>query len=375
MSIKRIYPTQDTSVCDYDPAVPEIDPRGSNVGAAEIMNLYEWGTTRSEVLIKFDMNQLSGVPTGSHVFLHMSDAQHAETLPAGYDIKIRPLEQDWTEGDGLDIDTYSDIGAANFDLATSNTSWVLQTGTLSCSFSFITGREDVWADISILTSSMGHGLDIMVDPITLGSPYIKKFHSRQSHFPNKRPYLEAQWTDWTGSITTASLFCVTSGEYSGTLWPASMATTPASGSGSLITLYTSDVDPTGSLKFSLFNLQPTYNILETTNLNLQVQRWDWDPAVVLTASASTQSVILTECYYRVVDVLTNQEVIPFGTGSLKHTKLSYNDQGNYFDFFMGNLAIGPLYRFDFIYNAPTGSAEWTYVQGDAFKFRLTEVYV
>lgn len=372
MAIKRIYPTQDTSVADADPAYSATTGTlYANVGAAETMNLYKYGVNRAEVLIQFPTSSLQA---SSSVFLHLSDAQHDQTLPAGYFVYIRPLEQPWTEGDGLDIDTYTDVGTANFIYATTNVSWSLQTGTLSSSFYLTTGHEDIDVEVTHMTGAIQYGFDLMMDPFEPGDLYIKKFHTRQSHFANKRPYLECRWTDWVGSLTTASLFCVTSGAYSGTLWPATMATTPASGSGTLVTSYAVDVNPTGSVMSSLYNLQPVYDISERVRLDLLVQRKDWDPAVVLTASTSTDCSILTECYYRVVDVLTNEEVISFGTGSLKHTKLSYNDFSNYFNFDMSSLSVGPLYRFDFIYNVPTGSTDWTLIQGDAFKFRLTDVF-
>jgi hypothetical protein len=372
MAIKRIYPSQDTSVTDFDPAYSlTTGTLYANVGAAEILNLYKYEVHRAEVLVQFPT---SSIQASSSVFLHLADAQHDQTLPAGYTVYIRPLEQPWTEGDGLDIDTYTDVGQANFIYATTNVTWSLQTGTLSSSFYLTTGHEDIDVEVTHMTGAIGHGFDIMMDPFEPGDLYIKKFHSRQSHFSNKRPYLECRWTDWTGSLSTTTLFCVTSGAYSGTLWPATMATTPASGSGTLVTSYAVDVNPTGSVITSLYNLQPVYDITERVRLDLLVQRKDWDPAVVVTASTDTQCSILTECYYRVVDVLTNEEVVQFGTGSLQHTKLSYNNFSNYFYFDMSSLSVGPLYRFDFIYNVPTGSSEWTLIQGDAFKFRLTEVF-
>ncbi len=68
---------------------------------------------------------------------------------------------------------------------------------------------------------------------------------------------------------------------------------------------------------------------------------------------------------RVVDDL---EVIPYGTGSVKYTGLSYDASGNYFDIDMSLLEPGYQYGFKFsVYDDYT----LTYVeQPYLFKFRV-----
>lgn len=373
MAIIRIYPTQDTSIVSGDPATPMLSASLSNFGASEIMSLFRWDLDVAEMLLKFQQSEINAIPSGSDVLLHISDAQHSDTLPAGYTVVIRPIEQTWSEGGGVDIDTYLDIGAANYVYATTDTTWSLGsgslgTGSLSSSFYFDSGFEDLVADISGLTGSMSFGLAVVM---VTGNLYVKKFHSRQSHFLNKRPYIEARYTDWTGSLTTTQVFLVTSGAYVGTEWPSSMASSSASGSGTLVTHFVSDVDPTGSIVSSVYNLRQSYDRTENVRLRFAAQRKDWNIASPVTVVSS--SIVLTNAFYRVNDTTTNQSVIQFGTGSLKHTKLSYDDDGNYFDFDMSNLIVGPLYEFDFIYESPTGSGNWSMLSGDQFKFRLTEV--
>ena len=371
MGIFRLYPDQDTSIANVDPTTEGrvYDTSNANVGASEILNLYKTTSTSgtAKILMKFDISKFPSV-SGSYSF-NMFDAQHGDTLPYGYNITVKPIGQDWDEGLGLDMDRYTDLGAANWVSASQGVVWAALSGTGSVTSSrFRTGHENLVVNVTELIKSASFGF--LAEISQSGEYYIKKFHSRQSHFPTRRPYLELQYTDWTGTLSTSTAFYVTSGAYSGTVWPASMANTSASVSGHTGTFYTSDVNPTGALKYSLFNLVPDYSAYDVTKLDLQVQHWDWDPAVVTTASADTPSVVLTDCYYRVINVATNEEVVPYGTGSLKHTKLSYNDLGNYFMFNMCNLPAGQLYAFQFMYYVGSMVYQTSF---DNFKFRVSEL--
>jgi hypothetical protein len=72
----------------------------------------------------------------------------------------------------------------------------------------------------------------------------------------------------------------------------------------------------------------------------------------------------------VIRLIDNNVVVPHGTGSDKHTHLSYNVSGNYFDFDMGLLEKGYAYAFKFsFYDDRLNS--WT-EQPNKFKFRVEE---
>ena len=68
---------------------------------------------------------------------------------------------------------------------------------------------------------------------------------------------------------------------------------------------------------------------------------------------------------RVVDDFT---VIDYGSGSDKHTKLSYDENGPYFDFDMSILETGWAYRIEFMYKINGEMRQ----QPEAFKFRVVE---
>jgi hypothetical protein len=69
--------------------------------------------------------------------------------------------------------------------------------------------------------------------------------------------------------------------------------------------------------------------------------------------------------YRIVDDL---KVVPYGTGSMLHTQISYDVSGNYFDFDMNLLESGYMYGIKLAYyNDSIGS--WV-EQPEKFKFKV-----
>jgi hypothetical protein len=69
--------------------------------------------------------------------------------------------------------------------------------------------------------------------------------------------------------------------------------------------------------------------------------------------------------YRVVDDL---KVVPYGTGSLLHTEMSFDMSGSYFDLDMNMLESGYMYGIKLAYyNYSVGS--WV-EQPETFKFRV-----
>ena len=59
-------------------------------------------------------------------------------------------------------------------------------------------------------------------------------------------------------------------------------------------------------------------------------------------------------------------IIPFGTGSIETTRLSYDKNGNYFDFNMNSLAPRNVYRIVFLFDN-NGQKQ---LIDEGFKFKL-----
>ncbi len=341
----RVYPTKDAFITNY--AVNGVQMTGSNTGGSEILYLFKTITlpqsgSRSHILMQFDSASFPVVASASYN-LNLFNCQHAETLPFGYPVYIRPVTQQWAEGSGHDLYDYTDIGNCNWNSASAGSAWDIPggypAGALSSTFTFDSGDEDLSVDVTnIMSTAADYGFFIQI-PNALENDqndyWIKMFYSRQSSYLWKRPYLDIKWEDWTGD---------TSG-------------------------FSGSIDPTGSVTAIVYDLRSDYFTTEDVSLHLSVYPKNWNPAVVTTASSDVSGALLTNAYYRLVDDRTDEVVVPFGTGSTKFTKLSYSpSEGNFFRLRMGNLVPGSVYRLEFVYNSGTS---WNQIRPDnQFKFRV-----
>jgi len=437
--IYRIFPSKDTFITDVKKsAVPQT---GSNFGASEILDLFKVsgvsGTTGyaasssiSRLLIQWDLSELASLTasgkapsTGSTYNLKLFDARHSGKMPTSFDIEIAPLTTAWDEGRGLDNDTYLDLGAANWDKATTTTWWT-STGsdfstTNTASYSFSLGNENVDVDISSIVgawltgSLVNNGLMIRftnTEELNSTNYYHKKFHGRETSFFDKKPTIEMKWDDSIKDDRATFLFGVSSSLYlynkqrgqltnisgvgtsgqvlsvaindlSGTIqnvsashtgltgiYSASIVLATGSHSGSAFsdrwhlngaTYMTGAFTPHNDGPFSsnnqqqyivsIKNLKKNYENSELVRFNLFVRTRNYNPAVVLTGSLTLNNTIIEKGYYRIDNFTTGKEVIPLGTGTIETTRLSYDQNGNYFNFHMNTLAKKELYNIVFFF--------------------------
>lgn len=114
------------------------------------------------------------------------------------------------------------------------------------------------------------------------------------------------------------------------------------------------------------NLKDQYDTSEVVDLNLFVRDRFFNPTVVLTASSDSLPMVVTKGYYSIRNDVTDSIVVPFGTGTVETTRLSYDDHGNYFKFYMKNLPSGGVYRLVFLFVV---DGQNRFVDGD-FKFKV-----
>ena len=97
---------------------------------------------------------------------------------------------------------------------------------------------------------------------------------------------------------------------------------------------------------------------------------NWDPTVFTKANVNAPTINIASASYKVYRTLDAYDAVPYGTGSDKHTVLSYDVSGNYFDFDMKLLEPGYSYAFKFAFydNAVSSWVE----QPDTFKFRVED---
>ena len=238
MAIRRYKATKDNTITNAFKANLTTRGTGSNMGEADILevfSIYAQASTSSgelsRVLIEFDINGLSAsrdsgdIPASGSVdfYLRMFNAQHSSTTPTNFTLTVAAISQSWTEGSGLDMEEYSDVGKSNWISASSTTPWrdfygvdiqggSFHTGSAAVTSSqfFTTGLEDLEVDVTRHveewlngnTGSYGFGvfLNSSLEEATR-SYYTKKFFARDSQFILKRPVIEARWNDHKGDDT------------------------------------------------------------------------------------------------------------------------------------------------------------------------------
>ena len=219
----------------------------SNMGYAdslEVFSIYgqESGSNGqsqelSRMLIQFPVSQISTdrtagtIPESGSVsfFLKMFNAEHPFTLPQDFNLVVAPVSQSWTEGTGLDMDEYKDLGSSNWLSASEGTAWTNVGGDYLTSDNynvlFEEGYENLEIDVSEVVENWikgasggeyenyGFGIHLTASQeayfsSSLGadsgsviqntngatqSYYTKKFFARSSEYFFRRPTVEARW--------------------------------------------------------------------------------------------------------------------------------------------------------------------------------------
>jgi len=244
MAIARYSASIDTTIVNAFEADLTTRGTGSNMGYAdslEIFSIYgqESGSTTgqsqelSRALIKFPISEISADRTAGNIpvsgsvsfYLRMYNAEHPFTLPQGFNLVVAPVSSSWTEGTGLDMDEYQDIGAANWVSASTTAAWTSIGGDYltasNYNVSFDKGYEDIELDVSQIVeewidsnfNNYGFGIRLTASQEAYYSSstglntanlihnpqgatqsyYTKKFFARSTEFFFKRPVIEARW--------------------------------------------------------------------------------------------------------------------------------------------------------------------------------------
>jgi hypothetical protein len=129
-----------------------------------------------------------------------------------------------------------------------------------------------------------------------------------------------------------------------------------------------DYSPSNRYVVSCTNLKSIYYPEEQARFRFFTRKKDWSPTIYTVATSFIPSEIIESASYKLVRVSDNLEVIPYGTGSLLHTGLSYDVSGSYFDLDMNLLEAGYSYQMKLsFYDGATNS--WK-EQSETFKFRV-----
>ena len=128
----------------------------------------------------------------------------------------------------------------------------------------------------------------------------------------------------------------------------------------------SDFNPNPKYITKITNLKPKYDNDEVARFRLYIRQKDWSPTIYTKASTAIENEIVEDAYFKIVRLVDELEVIPYGTGSLNHTRMSYDTSGSYFDLDMELLEAEYAYGIKFAYYVNGAYHE----QSEMFKFRV-----
>ena len=101
--------------------------------------------------------------------------------------------------------------------------------------------------------------------------------------------------------------------------------------------------PTNDYVTAITNLRDFYRTDETARFRIYTRQKDWSPTIYTKAVNTPEVQIVESGSYEIYRVIDDLKVIPYGTGSTKHTILSYDTSGSYFDLDMSMFEIGYSY--------------------------------
>ena len=179
MPIKRYIATADNTITNAFKENLVTRATASNMGNSdvlEVFSIYGQGSSnsveKSRILLDFpvsiiESDRASGdIPTSGSVrfFLKLFNTPTTTTVPKKFDMQVLPLSRSWSEGTGLDMETYSDEGQSNWNASRRTTdSLVSATATAGID---IAGTQASAADVSftinVPSSAGGSGTDITV---------------------------------------------------------------------------------------------------------------------------------------------------------------------------------------------------------------------
>ncbi len=143
MSIKRYLSDKDNTISSAFKVNLSDRSTASNMGSSDILEVFaifgqasSSSLEQSRILIEFPIDEIladraSGVlpASGSARFkLKMFNAEHNQTVPEKVTCTVHPLVKPWTEGGGLDMEDYLDLGSSNWASASDGVAWANQGG-------------------------------------------------------------------------------------------------------------------------------------------------------------------------------------------------------------------------------------------------------
>ena len=124
MAIKRYFADADNTITNAFQENLTTRGTGSNSGRSDILEVFSiyaqesaTSTELSRILLQFPVSDIAtdrtagNIPASGSVsfYLKMFNAKHPHTLPSDYKLTIQAISGSWQEGNGLDMEGYSDV--------------------------------------------------------------------------------------------------------------------------------------------------------------------------------------------------------------------------------------------------------------------------
>ena len=215
-----------------------------------------------------------------------------------------------------------------------------------------------------------------IPPIAGGKIYVRMYNNASSGSALGIPCAALDTSPITGG-------CVSTGIYSASIslnttcsvvydrwYGAGLTTCYHTGSEIVVRFnQSSDYNPNPKYTISMPDLKDSYNNEEYPRLRVFVREKGWQPNVYTVVTTDPETQIIEDLYYQLKRVKDDYTVINFGTGSLNHTRLSYDVSGSYFDFDMSLLESDYMYQWEFCKKKTDTTYE---MMKEKFKFRVEE---
>lgn len=303
------------------------------------------------------------------------------------------------------------------------------SSNLTASQYFETGHEDLDIDVSnIVGNWLTGGLANYGFIVKFSSSYedstsdfyVKKFFSRNAHAPERLPKLNIFWEDVlqddrknisyggiTGSIfyyrfingaynnlspvyvqlynssSTVAQTLTASRHSNGILFVSGVNLSVTSSTqiyrdvwfSSTTQYFTGNITPqynTGSSFYDYDNLVvnlPNLKVFrpdEKTIIRVFIRERDYRPAIASRATSEPTPIFVKNGYYQILNAETEEVLVDFSTGSLKYSKLSYDENGNYFKFWSSALKPEYIYKIKIL----TDFNNQSFVFDNSFRFKI-----
>ena len=209
-----------------------------------------------------------------------------------------------------------------------------------------------------------------IPAVGTGSIYVKVFTDSSGSTtitPTPNTPVTGGWVS-TGIYSASFALNTTASEVFDRWFDTTLTTCFHTGAIDIYDLDSQDYSPSNRYVVSCTNLKAIYYPEEQARFRFFTRKKDWSPTIYTVATSFIPSEIIESASYKLVRVSDNLEVIPYGTGSLLHTGLSYDVSGSYFDLDMNLLETDYSYQIKLnFYDGATNS--WK-EQSETFKFRV-----